>query len=150
MQKLLGHVPNDGYTEHGYIREIPRISPAVRFKFRPTPHEEFHSFQHDQRNAKKAQAAVLAASFLSGKIVEWDLKDEKDEPMPRSARSVLRLKEVLYERLLGIVTGLESSDEDPKAAQTDSEKDQSIAELLDAQESNKLPSEVRQANDEKN
>lgn len=150
MPKTLGCVPSDGYTEHGYIREIPGLSPAVRFKFRPSSHEEIANFQHVQRTSKHPQNVVAAAKFVGSKIVEWDLTDANDEPLPKTTRSVLSLKEVLYDRLLAIITGMDSSDVEPGANPTDAEKEQSIAELLEAEESGKSVAEVRQANDEKN
>lgn len=150
VEEFLGTVPNDGYTEQGYIAARPGLHPAVRFRYRPSTQEEWAALQTEIAGAKKGQGVALNARYIARKLVAWDLKDDKGDLVPRSATQVARLKPALFEVLYGIVIGMIPSDRDPDEQKTQEQGEQSTAELLAAFDAEQSVAEVRQANDEKN
>lgn len=102
----------DGYTERGYISE-DRVNPALRFKYRPLRPDDVSEFQEKlARQAGKA-AERFVASTIAPQIVEWDLVDEDDKPVPVSPENFLCVRRRQYDRVCAIVLGHEAGDVDP-------------------------------------
>lgn len=106
---------DDGYTEKSFVREEPRLYPAVRFEHRPTPLQELVSYRRDVAKLSDLDTYKHAAKFLAGKLVSWDLKDGKGDPAPMTADMLIRLRHPLFLRMLNIVLGLEAPDQDHEA-----------------------------------
>lgn len=106
----------DGYNERAYVGEVPRLYPAVRFEYRPTPLQELVGYRREVAKLGELDTYKHAAKFLAGKLVSWDLKDDKGEPAPLKTETILRLRHPLFLRILAIVHGLEAPDDDPQAA----------------------------------
>jgi hypothetical protein len=127
---ILGHVPNDGYTETAYIAEVPRLYPEVRITFRPLPNEKrtLISYQIDKKKDTDRPGhwnAVIAKQVLS-----WSLKDEKGDPLPTTDKLISRLKPALYTRIFGLIMGSDNGDEDPNGSKKNSGSELSLDELL--------------------
>jgi hypothetical protein len=143
------HVPNDGYTESAYIAEIKRLHTTVRFKFRPSLLQERSKLASENARLAPHLGPVNTAKFLAGKIVEWDVKDQKGEPLDISPEVLMRLKPALLERITAIVLGFDGGDEDPDAATPDGEKIDDLSDSLEAL-SGKALGDARQDRKEKN
>src|SRR4051812_2127221 len=102
----------DGYTEEGYIKEVPGIHQPVRFAYRPVTHDE-RARIFEGWTALPAHQRVLRTSLaLSKKILSWDLQfDGKTVPCS-DANTYKQLKTLLHNRLLDIVCGTTASDLD--------------------------------------
>ena len=145
---------SDGYTETGYIAEVQRLHPALRFEFRPfLPEERSRLITENERHPpiKAAQnTAEKIADSKNGKIKSWDLKDDKGEPVPVSADAFRRIKPALHGRLLGIVMGLDASDEDPDTKPLAIADSPSLADLNTAIETKSPIGDVTDAANVKN
>lgn len=101
----------DGWTEAGYIAESPRMHPAVRFQFRPVLVSERSAIAREY-DRRPHEVAKVNAEHLARKLASWNL------PLPTTADNILRLRPRLFDRLLAVVFGNESSDLDPDASPT--------------------------------
>jgi hypothetical protein len=140
----------DGYTEQGYIAEVPRLHPAMRFKFRPFLQEDRSRLLNENDKLKAIQATANTAVKLADKLIEWDLKDAAGEPVTKDDKSIRRLKPALYMRLLGIVMGLDASDEDPDAKAATDDDAPSLADHIEAHDTKRPVGDVAQENATKN
>lgn len=127
---MLGFFEEDGYTEEGYIAEIPRLHPSLRFRFRPMlPAERAQAMREMDAAVKSANAKmseIVSARLMAKRILEWDLKNSQGEVVPISEEIFLKMRPVLSNKLYAItITGLMASDEDPDAA---AEKKPELAE----------------------
>lgn len=113
MPKVLNYIP-DGYTETGYIAEVPRIHGEVRFTFRPMLNEE-RAIVYGRR-AKELSPRELEQQFAAeivARVNEWSLVQDDGSPLAITRENVLRLKPMLFQRLFQIVAGSDASDVDP-------------------------------------
>lgn len=113
MGTLLGYVPYDGYTIDGYIAAAAGLHPALRFRFRPLTVEAFAAIMVAART--EANANQLFARVIEGRVQSWDLRDEKGQTQPVSAKLAAAMTPHLFDRLFDIVTGQKGSDVDPEA-----------------------------------
>lgn len=143
MNSLLGIC--DGYDERGFVEEERGLHPALRFVYRPMLVEERTRLLNENDSLKPAQRPRNTAKVLALKIKSWDLKDRKGEPVPVAEESILKLRPRLYERVLGIVSGLDACDDDPQA--TTEEKKESLADELAAAEQGRPVADVRAERD---
>lgn len=113
MSKIKGII-NDGYTEKAYLSEVAGIHPEVRFKFRPMLIERFldmeEAFQREKSLKVKRQ---ISATYLEEQLVEWDLRDDKDQVVSIKAPLLIRLKPLLYNKIFAIVVGDAATEQDP-------------------------------------
>lgn len=140
----------DGYEESGYLREEARLYPAVRFRYRPLLTEERNRLLAENAKLPAGGATRNTAKVLALKVRSWSLTDAAGEPLPVTVETVLRLRPALYERLLGVVFGYHSCDEDPEAKATSEEKEQSLADQLAADEQGITVGDAREERDAKN
>jgi hypothetical protein len=117
---MLGLIEDDGYTEDGYIAEVPRLHPALRFRFRPMLSTERAQAMRDMGKAINSpnakQSEIISAKLMAERILEWDLKDGSGNIVPVTADMILRVKPQLSNRLYAIVVlGTAPSDEDPES-----------------------------------
>ena len=106
----------DGYTLDGFVKELPGIYGAVRFKYRPLTVEQRVRLFENWATLPALDQISRTTSALSKQIVQWDMKDAKGRPIAcNEPRSFRRLSPPLHERLLDIVCGINSPDSDPEA-----------------------------------
>ena len=146
--KRLHFIPDDGYTEAGYIKANEQLYPELRFTFRPVLTElrsqHIASIEKVAADAYDRKTAAIVAEHLT----EWSVLDAKDQPVPITAKNILRLKPQLFVRLYGIVMGLDGSDVDPQW--NDAQKQQQDNLLCESALTNRLPGNVLLGDAEKN
>ena len=141
-------VPSDGYTEPGYVAELPGIHGAVRFKFRPMRAEVRSRVMDGMKEKKTAEQDAIVAKMLAEHVVEWDLTDAKHQSVPRTVDTVRRLKPKLFYRLWDIVLGFDATDTDP--AWGDETLEDHVEDILEVADSPAPIGTVREARDAKN
>jgi hypothetical protein len=105
---------DDGYTLDGFVKELPGIYGAVRFKYRPLTVEQRVRLFESWSTLPALDQISRTTSALARQIVQWDMKDAKGRPIPcNEPRSFRRLSPPLHERLLDIVCGSSPPDADP-------------------------------------
>lgn len=110
MQRILDYIP-EGYTEEGYIREVPGLHGSVRFTFRPMlVVERAALFGQRMLSLSDELQDRRCADVLCGLLVSWSLTDTEGRPLAVTAENILRLKPALFQRMLAIVAGVEPSD----------------------------------------
>ncbi len=109
------HIPDDGYTEKGYIAKRPGLHGPVRFTFRPAT-----ILEHGQVTSKEAtdlgpeEYARNSAEFVVAKLQEWSLLNGDRKALPIDCENVLTLKPAVFNRMFGIIAGWDASDIDPE------------------------------------
>jgi len=144
----LNFVPNDGYTEPGYLAEVPGKSNAMRFTFRPLLAEEKRALLETMEKMKGGQEAVKVSEVLSDQVKSWDLADAKGAAVPINVTIMRRVKPSVLWALWGIVSGNDASDIDPQW--DDSQKEKSALENAVALTKPEPYGESREGSDEKN
>jgi hypothetical protein len=147
-EKRLNFVPNDGYTEPGYLAAIPGKSVEMRFTFRPLLSEEKRKLLETVEKLKPVQEVVRIAEVLAENIKSWDVVDAKGDAVPVNTTTMRRMKPSIFWTLWKIVAGDEPSDIDPQW--TDAEKERVSGDQADAVEMPAPYGESREATDEKN
>lgn len=118
-------IPNDHYTERGFIRGVPGVHPDIRFTYRPMTVMALGSLytacerlqDYGQRHKLRAEVIVDKAKYLK----EWDIPDGKGGVLAVTAANLLRQKPNAYSRIVGIIMGDERSDPDENAAHLEHE-----------------------------
>lgn len=145
---MLDYIPNDGYTEPGYIQAAQGFHGEFRFTFRPVLVEERAKILAAGSTTAAEEYERMCAAALAKKIVSWELKDKAGNLVAVSAGNILRLKPKLNSRLFGIVTGLEASDIDP--LWSDAAKTEAVETKFESALSGQSAGESREEGDEKN
>src|SRR5271163_3804790 len=71
----------DGYTLDGFVKELPGIYGAVRFKYRPLTVEQRVRLFENWATLPALDQISRTTSALARQIVQWDLKDAKGRPI---------------------------------------------------------------------
>lgn len=111
-----GFIP-DGYQYEGYIGAVPGLFDEMRFTYRPmTTLERQQLLAENSKISNAARAHENTCKTVAAKIVDWDLENPKDGEKVSVSWKVLysQMEPSLYERILGIVMGVEASSPDPK------------------------------------
>lgn len=139
---------NDGYTRSGYIAEVKGLHGELRFKYRPFLAEEdiVLAAATEQMNAASSYRNYVAA--VASRITEWSLADSAGNQVPINASTVTRLAIPVWYKLKAIMLGIQPSDEDPKAGETDKQKEAETA--LAAVIAGGTVGQITEASDEKN
>ena len=106
-------IPDDGYTEPGFVAARPGLHGELQFTFRPLLIQDQAKWV---KGADSMQAAVWnqqCARLMAERIKSWSLCTKDGSCVPINAASILRLKPALFSRLYGILLGTEPSDIDP-------------------------------------
>lgn len=125
---MLNYIPDDGYSERGYIASFPGLYGEMRFRYRPMLTEVRQRIVANMKGMTPDQEVVRTCELMSAQLVEWDLKDPKGSPVPVSPQVTRRLKPSLLWKLWGIILGTEPSDHDDKA---DEEEQREQARLVE-------------------
>jgi hypothetical protein len=145
---MLDYIPNDGYTEEGFIEASPGYHGDFRFSFRPMLVEERARIVAANNAVRPEEYERLCAAELAKKITVWSLRDKAQQAVPITAANILRLKPRLNSRIFGIVTGLEASDVDPQW--TDAAKTEAVETKYESALSGQPAGDLREERDEKN
>ena len=94
---------DDGYTESGYIAEIPRLHPSLSFEYRPMLATE-RNRAADEAEKPNADPTKVMVEWLAKKLVTWSLDRKPD------AAALSRLRPKLLTRLYAVVAGNDASD----------------------------------------
>jgi hypothetical protein len=148
MENRLNFVPDDGYTEPGYLTAVPGKTVEMRFTFRPMLSEEKRALLEAVEKMKPTAEVIKIASELAERIKSWDLADGKQNILPITVAAVRRLKPSIFWSLWRIVSGDDASDIDPQWS--DVEKERVVADLAESIAKPAPVGESREAADEKN
>ena len=146
---MLDYVPNDGYSEKGFVHGQTNIHNDFRFTFRPMLAEERAVLLSDRfkKLPEDEQEKKLAAAVAS-RVSDWSLVDAKGMPVPVSEAVCRRLKPALFNRVFWIIAGTDAGDVDPELAEA--ERHAAADVLMESAISGKAPGDVRLERDEKN
>jgi len=114
--ELLGYIP-DGHTDHGFVKGIPGKYPSVTFRYRPMQPKPRQRLLSQLGNLLKSGAVDrimdVYASLIKRHIIEWDLKKNAREIVPRENDEILRLQPDLFDLFTEIILGREACDPPP-------------------------------------
>ncbi len=147
---MLGFIP-DGYTREGYALGVPLLYDPIRFKYRPMLVQERQAFLEESTRHKPEENNRRSADLCVGRILSWNLAFPPgfgEGIVPITSDNVMRLQPELFEKLLGIVMGLDGGHADPQW--TAAQKKELQAEQKESQDKKVSLSQVREANDAKN
>jgi hypothetical protein len=151
-QKQRNYVPSDGYSIPGFIDERDGIIEAVRFVYRPISADMQSSFNASlallQDTPNNPANFRKRAEIVKGRLVSWDVKDDKGAVLPITTAEVRKLSPELFWKLFGIVFGTIPTDIDPQWADEQQEEESRLA--ADAAQEGVTVGAVREAADEKN
>ena len=112
----------DGYTEEGFIKEVPGIHEAVRFKFRPVLASKQRETLDRWHEIKSEVKSERINNLIKEQLVEWDLTFNK-KLLPIETKILERLKQPVVDRIFNIITSTDKSDEDFKKVLKQREED---------------------------
>jgi len=113
---------HDGQTRQGYIAEVPRLHPALRFTYRVMLGADRAVITDLIGKSDPKRGETLAAEAIAKYVLSWDLKNEKDESVPVEAKHVLRLHPALGGVLWSIVIGTRAPDALPDESDEESSR----------------------------
>lgn len=145
---MLGYCPNDGYIASAYVDGVPQLYDAARFKYRPILIEEGSEFFETGAKLKAREADRRTAKLLKDHVTSWSLTDAQGDALPISLAVLLRLNRRLFQRLAGIVLGMEASDSDPDWSEE--EKDEALDAKVASLQSGRPPAALAEERDAKN
>lgn len=141
---------DDGYTDIGFVAEIPRQMPSIRFQFRPALVEERAVAREKMEGRSVNEIEKITAMILVRHIVAWDLVNPRtSELVDISAKSLLMLKWPAFDALATqVLWGTRAPDFDPLSS-IDRRLDQEEM-LLESAVSGKPYADIQQENSVKN
>ncbi|WP_417390218.1 hypothetical protein [Gimesia sp.] len=113
---------DDGYSEEGFIKEVPGIHQACRFKYRPIMPGEYREALHHWSEISAAEKSTRINETIVKLLESWDL-EFKSKILPIDVATLERLKQPFVDRLFNVVTGSDISDKDEQKKQVSKEKD---------------------------
>ncbi len=128
----LSYVPDDGYTEEGFIKGSPGLHGDLRFEFRPFIAEARSKLLRTQQEMAEEKRDVSIAQALVEHLVSWDLRDAKGGQIKVTVDVARRLKPILFYRLWAILLGTEASDLDPEWDDDEATEQVAIEEIAQA------------------
>jgi len=141
-------IPDDGYTESGYVEAKPGLHGEFRFTYRPLLTETRSRLLRSFDNLKAEEQDLIVAKTLAERVASWSLTKQSGEAVPVAVDNVRRLKPAIFFRLWSVVLGTEPSDLDP-AWETE-QKVEAVTTLLEAAAAPAPVGVVREAGNEKN
>ena len=152
MRDRKNFIPNDGYTLPGFAEGQPGFYESVRYRYRPVSavkQAAFESALELLRDTPTNPARFRKnAEILRGRIVSWDLVDDKGEPLPLTQAAIESLAPYLFWKLFGTVFGRTASDIDPQWEEEAQAEEAKIA--TDAALAGESVGATREASDAKN
>jgi hypothetical protein len=145
---FISYIPDDGYTEPGYIAPVTNLHDGLRFHYRPITVPQQSLWDKTTGDLKGDQWARKTAEIMAQRLLDWSLVDRKGEAIPITNANVLRLKPSIFSRLHTILWGSTASDPDPEWTET--EKNEATDTASQASISGMTVGAVREAENEKN
>lgn len=133
----MAKVTDDGFSQPGFIEGVPGLYPDLRFTFRMMLRTDVADFFDKTGRVKAGQGEKIAANTMAEHISDWSMIDQDGDPVPINGANMIRpnnkraLPTRLFNRLLGIITGMEPSDIDPKWS--DVESNGHLSDITEAQ-----------------
>lgn len=133
MDRHQNYIPDDGYTELGYIAARPGLHGMLRFKFRPVCVSDQSQWVKGNDSLSGPAWSKKCATLMAARIVSWSetITDANgiESARPVTPAAILRLKPALFTRLYGILLGTDPSDLDPDWSDTerDEQSDYQVA-----------------------
>jgi len=127
---------HDGYCEEAYIAAVENLHGELRFTFRPVMVEEGSEFFDSLTRYKGREQERQYAKVMKAHILKWSQVDQLGRPAPLDAKSFLRLKRRLFQKIAGILLGTEPYDTDPLKDPDESDGPQPASEQLAADQKN--------------
>lgn len=121
--RVLDYVPDDGYTELGFIEAVSGLHGLLRFEYRPFVMAERTKLFTKLQKLPDHEEDLMVAKVLVERLRGWSLEDRDGEPASISLPIVGNLRPALFSRLWGIVSGVFASDIDPLWATEQDEED---------------------------
>ena len=116
MQRL-DVIPDDGYTEPGYIKAMSGVHGEIRFSYRPMLIQEQSKATAEAAEAgrgKPDRYDRVCAEKLAKHLLSWSITGPHGEPLAIEVNTLLRVKPMAFLRLWSIVLGTQASDIDPE------------------------------------
>lgn len=104
---------DDGYVQPVFLVEAEGLHGALRFEFRPVLFEELAAYYRDAKKLKDAEADRFAVTWAAGRLISWDARDARGQPVTIDAAKVARLHPNLFFRVMAVLRGDEAGDLDP-------------------------------------
>ena len=146
----LGYIPaDDGFTERGWVERVPGLYPRVELSWRPMCMEELAAYANLYEKLQGMKRRELVAGLMAGKIRSWDLRNPvAGKTVEINEAELLRVKEQLFFRLWGVVTGDKPADGllDRHSAETSED----CQALVEAAKTGRSLAEVKEARARKN
>lgn len=131
----------DGFNLSGYVAAAP-ISPsgeklweAVEFEYRPATRAEQVRLDSQVRVASNTMYSdpesgvkidKLGMDFVAAHLKSWNIVDSNKIPIPLSAASFQRVHDAVYQKILMVIRGMETSDKRPEAEKPDPTDEQQL------------------------
>lgn len=129
---MLNIIP-DGYTEEGYVAEVPRLHGALRFRFRPMLPEERDAIDYAIKDKSPGQSHAMYRKALATRIQSWSEKDKDGNDVTVAESAIRNLRPALYDKLYNIVAGYRASDVDPNHEKATDEVDHELEAAITGQ-----------------
>lgn len=127
-EPLLAFIP-DGYTRTVTIDAVAGMHPAVTYKDRPMMIEQRADFVAKWRALPEgAKREQLQASFLDYHVTEWNIVQADGSVLPKTKANILRLRNVLFDRMANITLWGSDPGDLPKDASDADKADMVLAE----------------------
>ena len=111
-------LPNDGYTLDGFVEAKQGFGESVKFKYRPVTAEKqammTASLSLLQDTPTNPANFRKRAEIIKGRIISWDIKDDKGNPLLVNQTTIQNLAPELFWKLFGIVFGSIPTDINPE------------------------------------
>lgn len=104
----------DGFTFHGYIAARECLHDELRFTYRPTAIQERREMFNKLRDKGGKFPERVESQHMAAKLQSWSIADDQGEAIPIKGETVLLLLPPVYDRLLAILLGNDTSDIDPE------------------------------------
>lgn len=104
----------DGYSDSGFMKEVPGIYQACRFRFRPVLATEVRTVLDGWSSISPEVKSERIYRLIEKHVEEWDL-NHKGRLLPINSEVLERLKQPFVDRLFNIITYSDLSDEETKA-----------------------------------
>jgi len=117
---MTSFIIEDGYTEHGYIKEAEGLYPELRFAYRPMLHAERDAIASQIGTKPPEQVTGIFVAAARHRIVSWDAK-HAGQPLEITDENIRRLRPSLFDRIYNIIAGQQASDPDLTGSEGDRE-----------------------------
>ncbi|WP_417386928.1 hypothetical protein [Gimesia sp.] len=113
---------DDGYTEDGYMKEVPGIHQALKFQYRPPLANEVREILHHWGDISSVERSQRINDAIVKHISKWDYEYKK-KILPIEVAVLEKSKQPFVDRIFNIITGSDVSDKDLSQKQVSIEED---------------------------